>query len=162
MSSKKQNEQKKWQLKMEDQRSLKRKGIKLLYQRIQLLCAIYDDDDFSAYCFDINKEPLDVLDAELDDVQVDFLTLRSVLLAFPEETFWEKGNFREMVASVLEAQKKDKQKDSKERMSWKQRALKAEAEVCRLKREIEQLRDQMTEQKKLLELFASGGGRKTA
>lgn len=133
---------KKWELKMHEQRGLKKQGAALLHRRITLLVECYEDAEFDAWCEAHNTAQLDFLDSELSDVACDFLTLKAVLVEYPDIESWSKHNIRDMIAQVMESEKKPR--SGSERISWKERCLAAE-------KELERLRTELTAMQKALE-----------
>lgn len=132
-----------WQLRMNEQRELRKQGVDLLYQRAVLLRDCYHDQAFREWCETNGVNELDMLDRELEDAAVTFLTLVAVLESYPTAEEWQGRNLREMIAEVIQSQKRDR---PTERVSWKERCLSAEKECERLRGEVEKLRE-------MLELF---------
>jgi len=132
---------KKWELKMNEQRKLRKDGLLLLHQRVVLLTECYVDDAFLAWCQDSDTPAEEFLDAELADTACDFLTLKAVLHHFPGEVEWRDGNIREMIAEICASGKKEKEHGS--RTSWKERCLVAERRIAALEKENEKLRDEI-------------------
>lgn len=128
----------KWEMKMNEQRDLRRQGITLLFQRVKLLIEVYNDAAFRGWCEQNKVVELDYLDAELSDVAACFLTLKSVMESYPNESDWQSKNIRELMAEAIESQKTDRQ--GAERISWKERCLAAEKECERLRAENATLR----------------------
>lgn len=125
---------KKWELSMNEQRELRKQGAELLHQRVTLLVACYDDMVFRRWCEDGGKNDIDVLDEELSDVAINFLTAKAVLDAFPDAETWRVRNVRHMIAEVIESSRKSA--TTGERISWKDRCLAAEKECERLRGEL--------------------------
>lgn len=123
----------KWELKMNKQRELKRQGAALLFQRVKLLVECYESAEFLQWCEDNSVVDLDYLDNELADAAASFLTLKAVYSAYGKESDWTGRNVRELIAEVLEKQKRTK---VSERVSWKERCLEAEKECERLRAEL--------------------------
>ncbi len=126
--------QKKWEMKMHEQRELRKAGAELLHQRARLLVACYEDNEFRAWCESTGKNDLDVLDEELADVAIGFLTLKTVLEKYPDADIWRVRNIRELVAEVIDSQKSERK--TSERIGWKERCLAAEKECERLRGEL--------------------------
>src|SRR3990172_6153513 len=78
-----------WKVNMESQRKLKRKGALMIRERIGLLIAIDQDDEFFAWCDANATSTLDELDKELDDVGFDFLLLKKVYETITDAKQWE-------------------------------------------------------------------------
>lgn len=148
--------QAKWQDRLDSQREMKRRGLKLLYQRVKLLVEIYDDESFHKWCESEGVTDIEFLDSELSDVGMDFMTLRAVFDAYPREAHWINGDIRQMVATVVEQSKEKRKKERGERetISWKDRCLRAEEECERLRGEVEHLTEKVAELKELLGLRA--------
>lgn len=143
-----------WRVLMKDQRDMRKKGIALLYERVKLLVAIYEDAEFVAYCADAGFNELDQMDAELSDIGVSFLTLKAVLNQYPRVEEWQGGNIREMIAAVIDSQKTER---ARQVPSWKERALAAEKECERLHGEVESLRARIADLQENLRIVASKG-----
>jgi len=78
-----------WKQKLLAVMELKRQAAQNAYQRVQLLCAIYDDPDFRADHPDLDDHGLaERLNPYVDDLQFPFLSLRALLEEFPEEGQW--------------------------------------------------------------------------
>lgn len=88
----------KWLLRINQARELRKQGAAILFQRVSLLNECYENEDFRAWCAANNHVDLGFLDAELEDVACDFLTLKAVLANYPAETDWKKNNLRNMMA----------------------------------------------------------------
>lgn len=135
----------KWEMNLRQARDLRKKGAELLFDRVSLLIACYNDQDFRAWCADQGSNECDYLDDELNDTAFDFLTLKAVVVEYPHREQWVKHNIRDLVAEVLTNQRRDdKADDATKRMSWKERALAAERRVEQLERELAALREAMT------------------
>lgn len=145
----------KWELSMNRQRELKRRGIELLHERVKLLCDIYDDADFHAWCEANGMIDLDVLDAELADVACDFMTLKAVFVAHPNHEDWTGGDIRQMIAHAIEAMRPKRERS--EVVSWKQRCLAAEKEIERLMMELGKRDTVIDELRSSLKIVASDG-----
>ena len=120
----------KWELKMHEQRELKKQGAAVLYRRVKLLVECFESADFRAWCEENGQNDLDYMDRELEDTAANFMTLKSVLHAYCDEASWVKHNIRDLIAEVIELQKRDR---TSERISWKERCLAAEKECERLR-----------------------------
>lgn len=130
----------KWEIKMLQARELRKKGAELLYDRVVLLVACYDDKEFLAWHEQQGTNELDFLDEELSDTACTFMTFKSVLASFPKRDEWSTHNIRELIALTIAAEKIEKE-DNGKRVSWKERALAAEAECERLRGELQTYRD---------------------
>jgi hypothetical protein len=133
----------KWELKMKQARDLKKQGSEILFDRVSLLVACYNDSDFRAWAADQGTNELDFLDEELSDTAASFLTLKAVLDAYPEKESWTKHNVRDLIAQVLSDEKKKRDRDDAKRVSWKERALAAEQECERLRGELENMKESL-------------------
>lgn len=120
---------------------MRKQGAGLLYHRVSLLIACYEDPDFLAWHEAQGTNELDFLDEELSDTAVGFLAFRSVMNAYPKREQWINHNVRELIALTMEAEAKSRNRDGEQsRVSWKARALAAEAECERLRGEIASIR----------------------
>jgi len=124
---------KKWELKMNEQRELRKQGIAVLYQRVVLLSECYADKSFLAWCEAHNRSELDYLDAEVSDVAATFLTLKAVLDANPQVEAWQKTDIRRLMADAMSSEKRG----PSDRIGWKDRCLAAEKEIDRLRAELD-------------------------
>jgi len=148
----------KWELKMHEARALRRQGAAILYDRIALLIACYDDLEFMAWHEAAGTNELDFLDEELSDTALTFMSLRSVMESNPNRQDWIKHNIRDLIAITVkaEADAADKEQGPGEkRIPWRQRALVAEAECVRLRTECECLRDECGRADSLLRILAA-------
>lgn len=127
-----------WKMKLKEQRDLRKQGAEHLHRRVTLLVDIYADQDFLAAVEDEGADPLDRLDAEVEDVAVSFLTLKAVLEAHPNVADWKRFGVRTLIGEVLAAARKKER--TREVPSWKERAVAAEKELERLQEENERLR----------------------
>lgn len=135
---------KNWESKLHEQRQIKKKSAGMLFDRVSLLIACYEDDDFRAWHEQQGTNELDFLDEELSDTAVGFLTFRAVMNSYPKRDEWIKHNIRELIALTLAAEKEKKKRDDDEkRISWKERALAAEAECERLRAEITNMKESL-------------------
>lgn len=137
--------QKKWEVRMHEQRGLRKRGAEMLYDRVTLLVECYEDQEFRAWCAESGTNELDFLDEELSDTAATFMTLRSVLLANRDRGSWVKHNIRDLIADVMEAESAKGADETKStaRMSWKARAIQAEAECERLRAEIASMKESL-------------------
>jgi len=129
-----------WKVKMNEQRAMRKKGTSLLFHRIGLLVACYSDPAFIEDCEERGVNDLDILDAELDDTACGFSTLRTVLEKYPKEADWQRHNIRDMIAEILDSQKKERIKTVP---SWKERCLAAEKECERLRAELVSVKESL-------------------
>lgn len=140
-----------WKEQLERQRDMKKRGIKLLFQRVRLLAEVYESQEFRDWCLKEGLRDTEFLDSELSDVGLNFLTLRAVLEQFPKESHWINADLRKLVASVIEDQKKERKlSGGRETQSWKKRCLEAEAECERLRAELDAVKEQLREYKEIL------------
>jgi hypothetical protein len=134
----------KWEVKMHEARELRKQGAGLLFDRVSLLVACYEDDEFRSWHADNGTNELDFLDEELSDTAVGFMTFRSVLAAYPSRDDWLRHNVRELIALTIEAENEGKKRERDQaRPSWKERALAAEAECERLRAEIANMKESL-------------------
>ena len=131
----------KWEVKMHEARELRKQGAGLLYDRVALLVACYDDPEFRQYHADNGTNELDFLDEELSDTAVTFMAFKSVFAAYPDREDWVRHNIRELIALTLEAEAEARKRENEQkRPSWKERALAAEKECKRLRAELDSMR----------------------
>jgi hypothetical protein len=136
--------EKTWEIKLHDQRQLKKKSAGMLFDRVALLIACYDDAEFRAWHEQQGTNELDFLDEELSDTAVGFLTFRAVMNSYPKRDEWIKHNVRELIALTIAAENEKKKRDGDEkRVSWKERALAAEAECERLRAELANMKESL-------------------
>ena len=135
---------KKWEVNMHEARELRKKGAGLLYDRVALLIACYDDKEFRAWHEANGTNELDFLDEELSDTAVGFLSLKAVMASNPNREDWIKHNVRDLIATTMAAEAESKKRDREDtRISWKQRALAAEAECERLRGEVANMKESL-------------------
>ena len=135
---------KKWEVNMHEARELRKKGAGLLYDRVALLIACYDDGEFRAWHEANGTNELDFLDEELSDTAVGFLSLKAVMASNPNREDWIKHNVRDLIATTMAAEAEGKKRDRDDtRISWKERALAAEAECERLRAKVETMTESM-------------------
>ena len=146
----------KWEAKMNAARLLRKQGAGLLFDRVSLLVECYNDPAFRAWCVENDTPELDYLDAEVSDTACEFLTLLAVLKEYPERAAWEKHNIRDMIATVLDAQRRDREKEEAHRQSWKERCLAAEKENERLRGELNTLSARVSELQGALAIVSTG------
>lgn len=147
----------KWELKIREQRELRKQGAALLYQRVKLCRECYESSEFPEWCAENGTNDLDYLDRELEDTAATFFTLHAVFEAYPNESDWKSRNIRELIAEVLANQKRDR---PSERISWKERCLSAEKECERLRAELEAMKISIENLKESLEIVSGGKSRK--
>lgn len=136
--------QKTWEVKMHEARAMRKKGAGLLYDRVALLIACYDDAEFRSWHEAAGTNELDFLDEELSDTAVGFLTFRAVMNSYPKRNEWVDHNIRELIALTIEAENEKKKRGGDEkRVSWKERALAAEAECERLRSEVANMKESL-------------------
>jgi cell division protein FtsB len=83
-------------------RKLKGKTQILLFQRVAILCQVFDDQQFRADCGAADDFAAGAaLDSELDDTGFEFLQLRAVIQRFPAAEDWSKSTLATMYAAVL-------------------------------------------------------------
>lgn len=138
---------KSWKVDLNEARAMRKQGAELLHQRVSLLVKVYNDPAFQAHCAETEVNDLDFVDNELADTAATFLTLKAVLDAYPNAEDWSKHNIRDLIATVIESQKKP---SGRQTMSWKEKCLAAEKECERLRAENES-------QRKILEMYAVAG-----
>lgn len=124
----------KWEVKMEKQRDLKKRGIEALHERVKLLVECFDDLEFLSWCEESSTNELDYLDKECEDVGYDFLTLRDVFNDYPEVEDWRSRGLRSLLADIIRKDKKEG--PAKKRTNWKAKAEELEKECSRLKGEL--------------------------
>lgn len=130
--------QKKWEMKVHEQRTIRKNCAELLYDRVKLLSECYDDAEFRRYHADEGTNELDFLDDELSDTAASFLTLRAVMTEYPNREDWSRHNIRDLIAQILDAESERRKREGEEkRIPWKERALAAEAECDRLRAKIQ-------------------------
>lgn len=135
---------KSWEVKMHEARQMRKQGAGLLFDRVSLLVACYDDAEFRKWHEDNGTNELDFLDEELSDTAVGFLTFRAVLNSYPKRDEWINHNVRELIALTIAAEnEKRKREGDEKRISWKERALAAEAECERLRGEIDNMKESL-------------------
>jgi hypothetical protein len=128
----------KWELKMHEARELRKQGAGLLFDRVSLLVACYNDDDFRAWHAESGTDEVEFLDEELSDTDNGFLAWKGLFESYPNREDWVKHNVRELIAMQLKAQADDRRKEREgdpNKTKWKERALAAEAECERLRSE---------------------------
>tara|TARA_R100000808_G_scaffold19939_1_gene43201 strand:- start:2681 stop:3139 length:459 start_codon:yes stop_codon:yes gene_type:complete len=133
---------------MKQQQELKRKGAADLHRRVVLLIQIQNDSEFQAWCESEHVNYENEFDHELEDVGIDYVTLRSVFNSYPNVEDWERTNVRELVAQVVHRQSKSRQ--STDRISWKDRAKELEMELKRVIEEKNELEHLLSAQKKMM------------
>lgn len=129
----------KWEQKMKEARALRKQGSELLYDRVSLLVACYEDEEFRSWCAASEINDMTYLDDELSDVAATFLTLRAVLEAYPDRESWTKHNIRDLIDEAIDATKPEKLAHS--RKSWKAIAAELQAECERLRAEVASLKE---------------------
>jgi len=132
---------KKWELKMHEARELRKKGSELLFDRVSLLAECYNDEDFRAWHAEHGTNELDFLDGEVSDTATTFLTLHAVLLTYPDRDSWVKHNIRDLIAEVMELDKKPRERNVP---SWKEKCIAAEKECERLRVENASLKETLS------------------
>lgn len=132
---------KKWEVKMHEARELRKKGSELLFDRVSLLADCYEDEDFRSWHEANGTNELDFLDEELSDTAASFLTLLAVLKTYPDRESWVKHNIRDLIAEVIEMDKKPRERTVP---SWKEKCLAAEKECERLRVENASLKETLT------------------
>jgi hypothetical protein len=149
-----------WEAAINRQRELRRRGSELLYDRVKLLCNVYEDTEFHDWCRENGMTDLEYLDAELSDVACEFMTLKAVFVSHPSVEDWVGGDIRKLIAEAMEMSKTPK--PPREGQSWKARALEAEKEIERLKMEIDKLESIVAELRNCLTVVASDGKQRAA
>ena len=135
---------KKWEVNMHEARELRKKGAGLLFDRVALLIACYDDKEFRAWHEANGTNELDFLDEELSDTAVGFLSFRAVMASNPNREDWIKHNVRDLIATTMAAEAENRKRDNEgKRISWKDRALAAEAECERLRAEVASMKESL-------------------
>lgn len=132
---------KKWELKMHEARELRKQGSELLFDRVNLLTECYEDADFRAWHESNQTNDLDFLDGELSDTAATFLTLHAVLMKYPDRESWIKHNIRDLIAEVIELDKKPRERNVP---SWKEKCIAAEKECERLRVENASLKETLS------------------
>lgn len=149
-----------WRLSLRNARELRKQGAGMLFERVQLLVKVFDDDEFKGYCEESGSEPLELLDAELTDVACSFVTARAVLDHFPKVDDWVNGDLRKMIAQIQKEGRRSR--DDQQRPSWKDRALAAERECERLKAEMASLTSRVSDLQDTIALMSTGKRRSDA
>ena len=83
-----------WRMLMKQQQELKKKGAADLHRRVTLLIQIQNDSEFQSWCESEHVNYEDEFNRELNDVGIDFVTLRSVFNSYPNVEDWERTNVR--------------------------------------------------------------------
>ena len=134
----------KWEVKLHEAREMRKRGSELLFDRVSLLVACYDDEAFRAWCAENETDELDYLDTELNDTAANFMTLKAVLHQYPVREEWVKHNIRDLIAQVIAEQaEKTKRERENPKPTWKERALLAEAECERLRAEVASMKESL-------------------
>ena len=136
--------------KLAQQRELRSQGAAVNYDRAVLLVCVYEDDDFRAECRANESEASEVLDDECGDLCCSFLQIKAVLERFPRKEQWTSQRLQDMLAVVLDENRRETGERTAPRPSWKQRNEELMAEVERLKRENDVLRWKLEELEKVL------------
>jgi len=93
--------------KLLEARHLRRQGGVILFDRVRLLCEVFDDRDFRADQGNLDDlRAAQVLDAEVDDTGFDFLQLREIYQANTDPDTWGTTNLADLYEAVLEARRK--------------------------------------------------------
>ena len=137
-----------WRMLMKQQQELKKKGAADLHRRVALLIQIQNDSEFQAWCESEHLNHEDEFDRELNDVGIDYVTLRAVFNSYPNVEDWERTNVRELVAQVVHRQSKSRQ--STDRISWKDRAKELEMELKRVVAEKKELEQRLSTQTQMM------------
>jgi len=79
----------------------------LIYDRVALLCEVFDDADFRADFGNIDDlRAAEILDAEVADVGFDFLQLREIAKNITDRAQWEKRTIFDLWEEIREAAQK--------------------------------------------------------
>ena len=108
----------KWETNLHEARELKKQGAALLFDRVTLLVAVYEDAGFRAWCADSETVDLDYLDEELSDTAANFLTLKAVLDAYTTQDEWVTHNIRDLIAQVISDQAGEKKVRQNPEPTW--------------------------------------------
>lgn len=130
--------EKNWKVALSEARTLKKKGIEMLYDRVKLLVDVFNDAAFIAQCEEDGTEPFDILDDALSDIGHGFRTMKAVMNEYPNKTDWVRHDLRNLMAMAVE--KHRKASDPKDRVDWKALAERYKAECEVLRNEIESMR----------------------
>lgn len=96
--------------KLLEARELRRQGGRLLYERVRLLCEVFDDREFREDLGQVDDlAAAEVLDGELSDVGFDFLQLRGVLQHFPGASQWESRPIIDMYEEVIHSRESQRE-----------------------------------------------------
>ena len=133
----------KWETNLHEARELKKQGAALLFDRVTLLVAVYEDAGFRAWCADSDTVDLDYLDEELSDTAANFLTLKAVLDTYTTQDEWVTHNIRDLIAQVISDQAGEKKVRQNPEPTWKERAIAAEKKIELLLAKIEQLEESL-------------------
>lgn len=89
--------------KLLEARELRKQSGVLVYDRVALLCEVFEDRDFRIDLGQVDDlAAAKVLDAEVADLCFEFLQLRELMTTFPDRDIWQKLTLGTMWQKVLE------------------------------------------------------------
>lgn len=146
-----------------------------LYDRVKILCEIFDDRDFRSDCGNLDDfDAADKLDAYVSDTCATFFQLRRCIQVYPDQATWiEVKNIAKLIADAQEfdtaaakdeatdegGEKKQRARASMQQLrELEQRNRELVAIVERLEKENAWLKDQVDRLQKMLETAMEPAG----
>lgn len=105
----------KWQLTLKKVDEMVSQSNASLFDRVTLLCRVWDDPDFLDHHAGDADKAESHLDQKLGDYGIGFFEARAILKEFARKDQWTKGNLRGMLAMALEkeeARRKEQRADA--------------------------------------------------
>ena len=92
-----------WRTKLKKTRTLKHKGLALIYERVKLYRDIFNDEAFHDACATEGSDPTEKLSLEVADLPcADIGVYFSLLDEFPDKSHWQDTTLERMIATIQE------------------------------------------------------------
>jgi chromosome segregation ATPase len=101
--------EKSWSQKIAQARQLRGDGQRLVYDRVALLCQVFDDQEFrAANALLDDTTAAELLDVEVADTCADFLELRAIFQRFPKRDQWAGKALNVLRAEMIQAERDER------------------------------------------------------
>lgn len=140
-----------WRDQLEEARALRKKGAGLTYQRALKLREVYKSEGFMEHCAEVGRSKEDILNDEVGDLCCKFKVLMSALDAYPRKSQWEGQRLDQLVAKAIasQAEQNEARRESRPRVSWKQKYEELEAQYDALLQKYNDLRSHLPKQERV-------------
>ncbi len=136
-----------WKIDLNKAGQLAKEAKEQLYERVKLLCKVFDDPDFQRDCEENDRDPYEYLTTFLSDTRWEFHEVRAIYENFPKKSDWETNSLKVLMAECVERQ----EKKPKPTPSYKTLYFEAKAKVEKLEHKLEMMNQEVKNQKETID-----------